>query len=387
MIGCPGLVASVQSAHACFGYNLMQRIDAFEKPDFSLPTDAQVFTSIEALQSQINSVVDHNGAVYALAPGVYPVSTQLESDGRFNFTISTDAQNPAVIDGQGTANFCVLVGNGNDVSVENLTLRNAAIHGMMIGRENNETGGDSNSVRNVTVHDCGATGITVRNRATNVLIECPEIYNIGNAQQSSGGEGIYLGYGPANGLDQYVSDVTIRGAHIHDTFGEAIDIKRDSRRVLMEYLDIHDINVQSQGAITILLDDRGGDISYDAQVELRYSCIRRVTSRAFNGNAVVAAHGRTLIHDNLMFDTAADVIDVYADCDGANKEVEIYNNILWGSSPVRENVGNAQSGPINNCNITRTDNIVSEGAAANECLENASIFEGPLTTCAGFAPA
>jgi len=90
-----------------------------------------------------------------------------------------------------------------------------------------------------------------------------------------------------------------------------------------------------------------------------------------------------------MWNAVKHGIDVYNDCDGPKKGVQIKNNIIWGYTglPIRSNVGTGSGGPANPCTVNRATNIVLSDPVGSECQENASIFVGPLTTCEGFAPA
>jgi len=329
-----------QLVHQCLGYNLLDTFDEYRKPILTREPD-QVFNSVSALQAQINSRTDHNGAVYQLAGGNYPISTDIRLENVRNITIYSDPNNRARLDGQGTANFGV----------------NAKV-----------------TIRN------GRSGELIR-------VECNEVYNGSLANTGiASGEGIYIGSG--NNEELYTDNVIIVGNDLHDLIAEAIDVKRHSKMIFIQHNTIDQINVNSQGAIVLGLDTNGQVQNYNAQMLVANNVISNVTSRAFNGNFVVVAVGGVRIFRNVMFNAADHGVAIYNDCDGVEKSVGVIENIIWGYSglPVQENVTSGNNSPDNPCSVERSKNIVMNNAVKDECAEPASVFQGPLTTFAGFAP-
>lgn len=200
------------------------------------------------------------------------------------------------------------------------------------------------------------------------------------------GEGIYIGEGKDH--EDCSSNVHIIGNNLHDLTGEAIDIKRKSANILIEYNKINNINVNSQGAIVLGLDPLKSNDAYNAEFIVRWNCISNVTTRSSDGNFIVVANASSLIEENVMWNAVKHGIEIYNYCDGPNKDVQIQNNIIWGYAglPIRSNVGNGNGGSANPCSVTRATNIVQSDPVGSDCQENASIFAGPLTTCEGFAP-
>ncbi len=387
-------IPSNGNVHSCFGFNLIDRINSYQKPNL-VKTPTQTFTSLSALQNKVNSLTDHNGAVYALAAGTY--YGQLRIVDKRNLCIYTDPNNPATIDAS-NINFAVYAYNGtqgvnSNLEILNLRITGALYHGIYLGGDNaprfapRGTWVAGNEVFDVA-RNVGA-GIAVRNAFEGALIkiEDNEVYDVSLTNLGASGEGIYIGEG--NDHLDYSSNVHIIGNYLHDLTGEAIDIKRKSADILIEYNKINNINVKSQSAIVLGLDPLKVNDSYDGQYIVRRNCISNVTSRGFDGNFIVVANGYALIEENVMWNCVKNGIDVYSDCDGPNKTVEIRNNIIWGYNsglPIRVNVGSGNGGPNNPCATTRATNIVQSNPVGSECQEPASIFVGPLTSCAGFAP-
>lgn len=375
--------------HACVGYDIVREgFLSFQKPSYVIPDDqiTESFTSISLLQSKIDSLTDHNGAVYRLT-GSYLLSTDIRVSGKQNLTLYSPPTGRALLDCNNTSNFGVLIGNSTNCRVLNMEVRDAAIHGIMVGRENMESGGQNNDVLNNLITGAGNTAITLRNGAKNCLVECNEWSGIGPSRVASKGEGIYLGYGPAGGNSQYVEDIVVRGNYGHDSFNEGLDVKRDCRRITAEYNRFEDLELHSQGAMTFALDDRGQP-GYAFNSVARYNCILRTTTRSSDGNGIVVANAPMDVHDNIIGFCASDAIDVYADCDGPSADVRIYNNILhaYNGLPVRENVGDSGGGSTP-CAISRSKNLVQSDAVNDECIVSSEAFRGPLTTCEGFQAA
>ncbi len=379
--------------HNCFGFNLIDRINTYQPPNL-LKTPTQTFTSLTALQNKINSLTDHNGAVYALAAGTY--AGELRIVDKRNLCVYTNPNNPATINAT-NRNFGIYAYNStqgvnSNLEILNFRVTGAKFHGIYIGGDDaprfapRGTWVAGNEVFGTAQITGG--GIVVRNafEGADIRIEANEVYNIAPTNLGAAGEGIYIGEG--NDLEDYSSNVQIVGNYLHDLTGEAIDIKRKSANILIEYNKIDQVNVHSQGAIVLGLDPLKVNDTYDAQFIVRRNCISNVTTRNADGNFIVVGNAYTLIEENVMWNTVKHGIEVYNDCDGANKTVIIKNNIIWGyvGQPIRSNVGSGNGGPNNPCTVTRATNIVQSNPVGSECQEPASIFVGPLTTCTGFAP-
>ena len=385
--------------HSCFGLNLVELINSYQTPNL-VKSPTQTFTSLSALQSKINSKTNHNGAVYALAAGTYNGTLRIVN--KRNLCVYTNPNNPATINASGK-NFGINVYNNqqgvnSNIEILNFRITGAKFHGIYLGGDDADPADDDPRfaprgtwVAGTEVFDVARTvggGIVVRNafEGATIKIESNEVYDISLTNLGSSGEGIYIGEG--NDHNDYSSNVHIIGNYLHDLTGEAIDIKRKSADILIEYNKIDEINVKSQAAIVLGLDPLKTNDAYDGEFVVRRNSISNVTNRGHDGNFIVVANGSTLIEENVMWNAVKHGIDVYNDCDGPNKSVIIRNNIIWDyiGLPIRNNIGNGNRGPNDPCTINRTNNIVESDALSSECEEDASIFVGPLTTLEGFAP-
>lgn len=373
------------------GFNVLTRYLSYVKPSL-IRTPTQTFNSLSALQTQLNSQSNHGGAIYALADGVTYTGTLITVDAT-NFTLYTNPNNPATIDASGQ-NFGISLrmtspGVSANINVLNLKITGSNFHGIFLGQDNSSfyTPRDvyiaGNEIYDVARSGDGG-GIVARSGFDGGLItlECNEIRDVGN-------EGIYIGQGNSTGVDDYTNNVHIIGNYIHDIPAEAIDLKRDSRSILIQYNRIDRITVPSQGAITVLLRDRPTVGQYDADVRILNNCISNVTQSAFDGNFITIGNGSVDIEENIMFNSVSHGVDIYQHADGSDVNVRLNNNIIWGYNglPIRENVATGGQAAAGNFEVTRNTNIVQSNPVGSECQEPASAFVGPLTTCEGFAPA
>lgn len=393
---CTAFLAT-NGIHECMGFNLISRLNEFQKPSF-LRNPTATFTSLAAYKSAITSMNNHNGAVLALM-GQHAGRIDVPP-GITNLTLYTPPGNPAVIDATGQAfgfrTWTTSPGQNTNVEILNFETFGSASHGVFAGSDaNGEYAPRGLYLGNLHVRDCGlasGAGITIRNALTGakITVECPKVRRIGmNATGFQGrSEAIYVGRG--NNPAYFSSNIDIRGADLRELNGEALDLKRNSSDILFEDFVIDDVTVPSQGAIVVLLDSPSAG-SYDGNVIIRRGCISRVKTRPGrpDGNFAVIANGSTIFEDVVAWDCVNHGVDVYNDCDGPDKQVIIRNSIFWDyvGQPIRENVNTGNSTPNNPCAITRLNNIVQSNPAPNECLVSESYFKGPLTTRDGFNPA
>lgn len=372
--------------HPLTGYNIVAGYMDYQPPTINYP-NAQLFTSVSALQAQLNSTYDHGGAIYALT-GTHSITTDLRINAS-NCKVTTNRLTPALLDGGGDrtgvagSNFGIFLNNCQNVEISNFRIQGMRYHGVLIGREDAELGGSDNSVINCNITNCGTSGIAVRNRADNTLLEANQIGDIGSGDTR--GEGIYLGYGPDwtddNVMTNHVTNTTIRGGHIYGTNAEAIDIKRNCTDVLIEYVTIRDISVKAQGAITACLSS-GLGVTYPGgslgNITIKNNYINGVTTREFEGHGIVAAFGPITIRDNVITNCADFGISVYSDFDGTDKNCVIDGNILNNNTggDVEENQTSGNGSAYNPATITRTLNYV-EGTPVNT-ESNDLDFKGPL---------
>lgn len=387
------LVVGNSEYHPLTGFNIVAPYLGYSPPAVD-HTPTQTFSSVSALQAQLDSQYDHGGAVYALT-GSHTLTSQIEPNVA-NCIITTDPGSPATLDGGGDrtgvsgSNFGFLLDNCDNTEVSNFNITGMRYHGIAVGREDDEAGGTNNRLLNNNIDYCGTSGVAVRNQADGTLIQGGSISYIGSGDTR--GEAIYLGQGNDSNdgnLTNHVTNTTVRGVEIHHTNAEAIDMKRNSAGLLVEYCYLHDIDVKSQGAITCLLDISDAyQANYDADITIRYNYIDSVTTRDFNGDGIVVALGSALIYGNVITRCAGYGVSVYSDFDGPNDDVTIEANIIRNNTAgdIDVNNTNGNGTTSNPAAVTRTKNYVSSGAVGDE--STALDFVGPIpgTGIAAFAP-
>ncbi len=297
--------------------------------------------------------------------------------------ITTSKTNPATITSANwKAGIPLSFGKGSKyIIIENLILdgaNNSAQQGLNIGGYGFPNKGMAHHItlRNLTVKGSYNAGIKIGVHSHNIIIERCKIYNIG--LNRTFGEGIYIGEG--NDYTDGANDIIIKDNEIYNTNAEAIDIKIPSYNILIENNYIHNINVNSQGAIVVALNSNF--VKYDANVVIRDNIIHNVTTRKYDGNAIVVASGNTWIYDNTIWDIHSYAIDVYQDFNNPkSKNVYIWNNIIWSKYLPRFNVGRTYIGDIGPggylADVDEKNNIYPEKRKDNYHL-NDSDFIGPI---------
>ena len=296
-------------------------------------------------------------------------------------TITTSSRNPATIS---TANW----NNGIPLSfgknceyiiIENLILdggNNKGQQGLNIGGTGFPNKGTAHhiTVDNIEVYGSKNAGIKIAEHSHNILIKNCKVHDIGINQTY--GEGIYLGEG--NDKSNGAHHIALKNNEIYNTNAEAIDIKISSSDILIEGNYIHDINVSSQGAIVVCLNRN--QVAYNANVIIKNNMIHRVTTRSYDGNAIVAASGNTWIYNNTIWDIVSFPIDVYQDFNNpASNNVYVYNNTIWTSSLPRFNVGKTSRGPGGFlATVFEEDNIYQQ-SRSNNFVADSSDFVSPIT--------
>ena len=392
----PPVTAPQNSIHQCFGFDLIRVVNTYSPPSMTrIPT--QVFYSVNDLQNAINAKTDHGGAILQLAGGHYNLAGNgIDINNRKNLTVYSDPANRAILDSQDAGNFGFIVRQTAQNSTENIEIIGFEItrtrfHAIFVGsdRDGTTAGSDIYIAANY-IHNAANTkgaAITIRNATGtgNITIEGNEITRIDvDGSGSSRGEGIYIGEG--NNSSHYSQDVTVRGNFVHDMNGEAIDVKRASRNILIEYNKIDNIDVYSQGALTLSLDNLRSQ-NYNADITVRRNVISNVKTLAKDGNAIVVA-GDSVIEENLIFNVAKHAIDIYDDANGPTKKVTLKNNIIWNyvGLPIRENINTGNGGPHDPFLVERDHNIVQSDPDQTDCLVQPGSFVGPLSEKDGFTP-
>jgi hypothetical protein len=90
------------------------------------------------------------------------------------------------------------------------------------------------TVTRFKIYNIGQQGVTVRSGTSatprNIIIQDSEVYDTGKSG-SANGEGFYIGNSSGTDL---TNDVIIRNNYIHDVVDEGIELKRDTKNILIE---------------------------------------------------------------------------------------------------------------------------------------------------------
>jgi|GEM_PF-2247496 len=360
---------SSSAVDACLGFSMANLLNSYTKPVFTEPTIAETFTSTSALQSKIDSLTDHGGAVYELAGGDHSVDSanSIRIRTQRNFKIYCDPNNRARLIGDATSlvdsssfvnhlidfNATAAV---SDVEIINLELSKARFPLGII-----TNGGSVSGVhfKNIKIEEATFIGCLLRGpNVSSTTIRHMVIDKVATAAADGQGEGIYIGKGATGGTGNYADGVDIDGLFISNTFGEAVDMKRDSRNITLKNFVFKTISVKSQGAITLPLDDRGTGVDYDANITIQNGLIDGVTTREFNGDAISGGIGGTTIKNVVCTNIASgNVFDIYPHFEGPNDTISVDGCVLDGAVPIKMNTGGTHVGQNSPGVLTQTNNV------------------------------
>lgn len=95
------------------------------------------------------------------------------------------------------------------------------------------------------------------------------------------------------------------------------------------------------------------------------------------------------VYENIIIDTAAAGITVYADRNGGPTNIMIERNIVYGSvgGPIRVNEETGNGTGNDPFTVSRRDNIVESNPLSGDHVVSNSTFIGPLDQYQGFAAA
>jgi hypothetical protein len=291
--------------------------------------------------------------------------------------ITTDPSNPAIVDARRDDPYGLSIADSEWIEITNLRVRNAKYAGMVFGDAYGQGGRPVTHVRvrhNEITHP-GQSGVQVNDDSAHIDIACNEIHDTG-WHKPQYGEGVYLGVGSTADDDSH--DITVRGNHIYRTTSEAVDVKARVYRVDITDNHIHEVDVASQGAITVGLNEvwyRSGEYRIERNV------IHDVTSREHDGAAIWVGHGNTLVANNVMWDIP-DQEAVTTSTDFANQaanDVRIFYNTVWNApeGAVAENHTNSGGGPISRARHDVRNNIAAESIGAGNFVARSADLVAP----------
>ena len=154
---------------------------------------------------------------------------------------------------------------------------------------------------NNTIYDVGQEGVIVKSgmskqSLSNIVITNNIISGTGK-RLAVFGEGVYIG----DGNDKYneiINNVTIENNNISNTMNEAIDIKINTKNVVIHSNNILNTNLKFNGAITVATSNRYGA---DSNITISHNNILGVVNRSgYRAIGIAVGQGNSLITDNLI---------------------------------------------------------------------------------------
>jgi hypothetical protein len=192
------------------------------------------------------------------------------------------------------------------------------------------------------VQDIGHAGIHVAGHldthepSRHIRIEANQISGTGRTTDTYG-EGIYLGYGAREWVDE-TSDIAVVGNDISGTTGEGIDVKPGTARILVEGNLIHDLSPKDGGAISAHFVSLAAnpDPSEAEGVLIRRNRIWNVNLEArpgANNWAIWVGHGGVTIEGNAIWGMQANAntlaVRIRALRDFGPHPIRIVDNVFW----------------------------------------------------------
>ena len=140
------------------------------------------------------------------------------------------------------------------------------------------------------------------------------------------GEGIYIATSDPVYQDD-THNITIQSNRIHDTRGEAIDVKTGGYAVSITDNDIYNIALDSQGAITLAISGTSWNAGEYVVRGNRISNVSRLGSEAVG---IWIGHGDALVEDNVIWDVSNWGIYIPNTFNlPGSRDVTLRNNVVW----------------------------------------------------------
>lgn len=204
----------------------------------------------------------------------------------------------------------------------------------------------------------------------NVLIERNEIAFSG--QTDDFGEGIYIATSTMSYGDD-TNNVTVRNNVIHDVKDEAIDVKTGGYAVSIIDNQIYNVDLKSQGAITVATH---GENRNPGGFVVSGNRISNVTTRGSEGVGIWLGHGDAVIENNVVWNVAdwgIYIPNTFNLPDSA--DVVIRNNTVWSTNGRSVEWGRDWGGvPSRPPNVSfDTSNMTWDGAAGSTRLDRCDL--------------
>jgi len=201
---------------------------------------------------------------------------------------------------------------GSGVYIENsinITIRDLNISGGLYGIY--AIGSSALTIANNHIHDIGQEGITIKSGWAKQPLKSFTITNniISDTGKSNAqyGEGIYIGDGNED-YNETLNNIEIINNRISNTSNEAIDIKVNTRDVIVKSNTVVNTNLAFNGAITVATAGRIGD---DINISILNNTIKQVANRSgYRPIGIAIGQGTALIEGNFIVESNVHFIGV-----------------------------------------------------------------------------
>ncbi len=245
-------------------------------------------------------------------------------------------------------------------------------------------GCDNIRVIRCEIDNAGQVLLKVNGNSSNIDI-------IGNSLHDSGmsgygkpyAEGIYVGDG--NKMTDRSHDVLIQGNHLYNignqnNWGEGMDIKIQVYNITIVDNLIEHVIVNSQGAITALINDKDyPSNATNPNILIARNVIRDVSHRSggWNGAGISAGSNGITVMNNVIWDTDEASITATQNASNTTGGFHVYNNTLGDGMQINlTSIGNANK-PV--APVIMNNLVFEQGATANDRVATTADFIGPLT--------
>jgi hypothetical protein len=325
-----------------------------------------------------------------LADGTYTSGVSIKN-------LDGTAANPIVFVAE-NAGQAVINGNinGRNIGIANssylefysLYCTGATNWGICIGKAfstdpNFTSGGHHIKFIDCEVDSPGQEGIKVNSNSYDIDIIGNRIHDTGaGGGNSAYSEGIYIGDGTTTADRSH--DILIQGNHIYNignanAWGEAIDIKVTVYNITVVDNLIENVIVNSQGAITALLNTRDYPVGEtNPNIVISRNVIRNVTKRSggYNGSGISAGSNGILVTNNVIWDCDEASITVTKDAANTTGDFTIYNNTCWDGISVNA-YGVYSNVPVT---LVQKNNLIKgSGATTDDYSATDADCVGPVT--------
>ncbi len=236
---------------------------------------------------------------------------------------------------------------------------------------------------NCEIDTAGQTLLKVNGNSSHIDIIGNHIHHSGMSGSGKPyAEGVYLGDG-GSGSDRS-HDILIQGNHIHDignskNWGEAIDMKVKVYNVTVADNLIEHVTVNSQGAVTVLIDDGvypSGGTNPNILIERNVIHDVRRRSGGWNGSGIAVGSNGVTIRNNVIWDTDESSVTATKDAANTTGLFSLIHNTFHDGVIINKGSVGHPSGSVSPILVNNA--IRGGGGTSKDYAAQSSDFVGPL---------